>query len=343
MAREPLVVVGYSVDEEFAAINAGVFGSAVTLAFLRRYPKGERMGVLSQADALISWNLRRELPVGALQQARALRFIQVLSAGVDNVDFSAVPDQAMVASNVGAYAAPMAEHVMAMALGLAKRLTQQDAALASGRFDQGALSRTLNGAVCGILGFGGIGKATGRLMRAFGARIYAVNTTGQTSEPVEFVGTLDDLDLVLAEADVLVIALPLNAATDGLLGSREFGLMKPDAMLVNVARGAIIDERALYEHLQAHPDFSAAIDAWWEEPSPGKEFQTNYPFFELPNLIGSPHNSGLVPGILQFAARRGAQNVLRWLCGEPVLGVVRREDYPPVRSAARSAAGLRPV
>jgi phosphoglycerate dehydrogenase-like enzyme len=336
MVGERLVVIGYSVDEEFAAINSGVLGNAASVAFLRRFPKGERMGVLEGAEALISWNLRRELPPGALRQARGLRFIQLLSAGADTVDFATVPEYAVLASNVGAYAAPMAEHVMALTLGLAKRLTQQDAALASGRFDQGALSRTLNGAVCAILGFGGVGKATGRLMRAFGASIYAVNSTGRTSEPVEFVGTLADLDHVLAAADVLVIALPLNAASRGLLGPREFGLMKPDAMLVNVARGAIVDERALYEHLQTHPQFSAAIDAWWDEPSRGKEFRANYPFFELPNLIGSPHNSGMVPGILQFAARRGAQNVRRWLNGEPVTGVVRREDYPPGR---RSAAG----
>jgi phosphoglycerate dehydrogenase-like enzyme len=333
MARERLVVVGYPVDEEFAAINTGVLGEAASIAFLRRFPKGERMEVLSRAEALLSWNVRRELPAGALQQAPGLRFIQLLSAGADSVDFAAIPDQALLASNVGAYAAPMAEHVIAMALSLAKRLPQQNAALASGRFDQGALSRTLNGAVCAVLGFGGIGKATARLMQAFGARIYALNSTGRTSEPVEFVGTLADLDQVLAAADVLVIALPLNAATRGLLGPRELSLMKPDAMLVNVARGAIVDERALYERLRAQPQFSAGIDAWWDEPSGGKEFRTAYPFLELPNVIGSPHNSGLVPGILQFAARRGAQNVLRWLREEPVMGVVRREDYPPLRSA----------
>jgi phosphoglycerate dehydrogenase-like enzyme len=334
MARERLVVVGYSADEEFAGINTRVLGDAASVAFLRRFPKGERMEVLSRAEVLISWNLRRELPVGTLRQAKELRFIQLLAAGADSVDFAEVPEQAAVASNVGAYAAPMAEHVMAMTLGLAKRLTQQDAALASGRFDQSALSRTLNGAVCGILGFGGIGKATSRLMQAFGASVYAVNSTGRTTDPVEFIGTLADLDHVLAAADVLVIALPLNAVTRGLVGPRELGLMKPDAMLVNVARGAIVDERALYEHLRATPEFSVAIDAWWDEPSGGGEFQTKYPFFELPNVIGSPHNSGMVPGILQFAARRGAQNVLRWLWGEPVIGLVRREDYPPARSLA---------
>jgi phosphoglycerate dehydrogenase-like enzyme len=334
MARERLVLVGYSVDEDLAAINTRVLGDAASIAFLRRFPKGERMEVLSRAEVLISWNLPREVPAGALQQAHSLRFIQLLSAGADDVDFAAVPEQAVLATNAGAYAVPMAEHVMAMALGLAKRLTQQDSALASGRFDPNAVSRTLNGAVCGILGLGGVGKATARLMQAFGATVYAVNSTGRTSEPVEFAGTLADLDQVLAAADVLVVALPLTKATRGLLGPREFGLMKRDAMLVNVARAAIIDERALYEHLRANPEFLAAIDAWWDEPAGGGAFETKYPFFELPNIIGSPHNSGMVPGIRQFVARRGAQNVLRWMRDEPVLGAVRREDYPSAGSLA---------
>jgi phosphoglycerate dehydrogenase-like enzyme len=186
---------------------------------------------------------------------------------------------------------------------------------------------TLDGAVCAVLGFGGIGKATGRLMRAFGARIHAVNTSGRTTEPVDFIGTLADLDQVLAEADVLVIALPLTRSTRGLIGAHELGLMKTAAILVNVGRAAIVGERALYEHLRDHPGFCAGLDAWWHEPAPGAEFSTGYPFFDLPNLIGSPHNSGVTDGALQVGAVRAAENVLRFLKGEAVTGVVRREDY----------------
>src|SRR4029077_185780 len=125
-----------------------------------------------------------------------------------------------LASNVGAYAEPMAEYVMAMALALARRLPQRHADLAMGGFKMWGRVLTLDGAVCAILGFGGIGRATARLMRAFGARILAVNSSGRTSEPVEFIGTLSDLDQVLTAADVLVIALPLTNATRGLIAGR---------------------------------------------------------------------------------------------------------------------------
>jgi phosphoglycerate dehydrogenase-like enzyme len=243
------------------------------------------------------------------------------------VDFRAIPDRMQLAGNVGAYAEPIAEHVMAMTLALARRLPQRHAALAAGQFNQSEQLITLNGAVCAILGFGGIGIATARLMRAFGARIHAVNSRGKTDEPVEFAGTLADLDQVLAAADVAVISLPLTKDTRGLIGARELRLMKPTAILVNVARGAIIDERALYEHLLTNPQFCAGIDAWWHEPGAGSDFRTDFPFFDLPNLLGSPHNSGIVPGVLFTAAERAAENVRRYLRGEPVTGIMRREDY----------------
>ena len=100
-------------------------------------------------------------------------------------------------------------------------------------------------------------------------RIYAINTSGKSSESVEFIGTLDDVEQVLRKSDVVVITLPLNRATRGLIGKKELAWMKPDAILVNVARGALLDEEALYTHLKSHPTFLAGVDTWWEEPLRG--------------------------------------------------------------------------
>jgi phosphoglycerate dehydrogenase-like enzyme len=328
MAKERLVAVSYPADEEFARINSEVLAGTAEIACTYELPDPQRAQILRRADALLAWELPKEIPAGALDEAERLRFVQLLSAGVDKVDFSALPDRLIVASNAGAYAGAMAEHVLAMTLSLAKRLPQRHAALAAGRFEKWAPALTLDGAICAILGFGGIGTATARLLRAFGARIYAVNRSGTTSAPADFVTTLADLDQVLAAADVLIIALPLTLATRGLIGTRELALMKPTAVLVNVARGAIVDQGALYERLRTHPQFGAGIDTWWEEPADDGPFRTDYPFFELPNMIGSPHNSSIVPGTMLSGARMAAENVCRYLRGEAVTGVIRRAEYP---------------
>ena len=327
MATVPLVAVSYPADDEFAQINTRVLAGSARVAFLHGRPEDEIREVLGQADVLLGWHLGDELPAGVLHDAARLRFVQLLSAGADSVDYAALPERLPLASNVGAYAQPMAEYVMAVTLALARRLPQRHAEMARGEFGLWKPVLTLDGAGCVILGFGGIGQAVGRLMRAFGARIHGVNTSGRAGEPADFIGTLADLDEVLAEADVLVIALPLTRSTRGLIGARELALMKPAAILVNVGRAAIVEERALYEHLRDHPDFCAGLDAWWHEPGPGSAFSTEYPFFDLPNMIGSPHNSGVTDGALQVGARMAAENVRRFLCGETVTGVVRREEY----------------
>jgi phosphoglycerate dehydrogenase-like enzyme len=327
MAKERLVAVSYPADEEFARINSEVLAGTAEIACTYELPDPQRAQILRRADALLAWELPEEIPAGALDQAERLRFVQLLSAGVDKVDFSALPDRLIVASNAGAYAGAMSEHVLAMTLSLAKRLPQRHAALAAGRFEKWAPALTLDGATCAILGFGGIGTATARLLAAFGAQIYAVNRSGAASAPADFAATLADLDQVLAVADVVIVALPLTLATRGLIGGRELALMKPAAILVNVARGAIVDQGALYEHLRTHPQFGAGIDTWWEEPADDAPFRTDYPFFDLPNVIGSPHNSSIVPGTMLSGARMAAENVSRYLRGEAATGVIRRAEY----------------
>jgi phosphoglycerate dehydrogenase-like enzyme len=327
MAHRSLVAVSYPVDDEFARINTSVLADSAEVLFINGRPENELRKILHAADVLIGWHLSQELPAGIWPDSPRLRFVQLLSAGADAVDFAALPESLILASNVGAYAKPMAEHVMAMTLALAKRLPQQHVALARGEFRMWEPTLMLDGMVCGIVGFGGIGKATACLMRAFGARIFAINSSGRTQEPVEFIGTLADLDHVLTAADAFVLSVPLIRATRGLISSAELSRMKPTAILVNVARAAVMDEYALYEHLRTHPEFCAGIDTWWHEPGPDSGFATEYPFFDLANVLGSPHTSGVVEGALQVGARKAAENVRRFLHREPVVGVVSREDY----------------
>jgi glycerate dehydrogenase len=295
--------------------------------YLSEVGNGRREEALAMADAVLAWNLVAELGPDELAHLGSAGLIQLLSAGVDRVPFDRIPDGVRVASNAGAYAEPMAEHVLALTLALAKRLPQNHAALARGVFDQMTATRSVRGSLVGILGFGGIGQASARLFQALGARVHAINRSGHTDADIARIGTLEDLDALLGAADILVISLPLTRATYGLIGRRELSLMKPDAILVNVARAAIIDEDALYEHLESSPSFSAGIDAWWQEPRGQGAFASRRPFLTLPNVVGSPHNSAIVSGSLTEAAARAADNVARHLRGEPVRNLVNRADY----------------
>jgi len=324
---KPHIVITYSVRDARRGLLKDLLGREARLSFLADMPTGLREQTLVDADVLLSWNLPKELPPSGPCLLRRARMIQLLSAGADHLPFPELRRDIVIASNIGAYADPMAEHVLAIALALAKNLFREHQNLVRGEFNQSRLNRMLAGSVCGVIGFGGIGRATARLMRGLGLRIYAVNTSGRTDEPVEFIGTLKDLKHVLSSSDVVSISLPLMKATRGLIGKRELGWMKADAILINVARGAVIDEEALYEHLRSHPRFQAGLDVWWIEPFSSGEFRTSYPFLSLPNVLGSPHNSAMVPGINEEGTRRAVENVKRFLRGEPIEGLVKREDY----------------
>src|SRR6266446_613546 len=321
------IVVTYNASPEQKALFLEVLVSFPTLTFLKEIPAAQREQSLEHANILLSWNFPREIPPQEYPRLQQITFIQILSAGADHMPFADLPPHILVASNPGAYAAPMAEHVMAMTLALAKRLLIEDQKLRNGEFDQFTSNRMLSGTTAGILGFGGIGRATARFMRAFGMRIYAINHSGTSPEPTDFIGTLRDIEHVLRASDVVVISLPLTRETRGLIGKEKLAWMKPDAILVNVARGAILDEEALYNHVKSHPSFLVGIDAWWTEPFRGGQFRMEYPFLELPNVLGSPHNSGVVSNVLLGATRQAAENVKHFLKGEKVIGIARREDY----------------
>jgi phosphoglycerate dehydrogenase-like enzyme len=321
------IVVTYEAAEAQRRMIRELLGGYGPVFFLPETAPEEREQILSAAEVILSWNLSKELPPGGPALLGRAHMIQLLSAGADHLPFAELQPNIVIASNVGAYAEPIAEHVLAMALALAKNLPREHRNMINGVFHQSGLNRRLAGSLCGIVGFGGIGRATARLMRCFGARIAAVNTTGRIHEPVEFAGTLVNLERVLSLSDIVVLALPLTKATRGLIGEQELEWMRPDAILINVARGPIIDERALYEHLKANPGFQAGIDVWWTEPFSSGAFRTTYPLLSLPNLLASPHNSAMVPGGSDEALRKAVENIRRMLRGETPVGLVRREDY----------------
>lgn len=324
--KHPCVVVGFEANDEIRGVIARTLGDIAEIRYVHGAAAPERRAALDRASALLTWRPHVELDDDERANLGRLGFIQCAAAGIDFVPFDKLPKGVPFACNAGAFAGVMAEHVVAMILSQAKALTDRYERLKRGEFAQFAATKTLDGASCAILGYGGIGQALAKLLRPFGTHIHAINRSGKSDDAVDFVGTLAELERVLKAADVLVLTLSLNKATRGLIGARELGLMKPDAILVNVARGPLIDQAALYRHLVANPAFTACLDAWWIEPFVHGRFHLDHPFFELPNFLGSPHNSAVVPGSIAKAIEAAALNVRRFLRGETPLHLVGEAD-----------------
>ncbi len=319
------IVVSYKTDAKEKEMFKNFFDNNIT--FLEDYEEVQaKEKLLSESEIVISWNPTTEMKIFDRNSLKNIKFIQLFSAGYDQVNFDMFSNECLIAANQGAYALPMAEHTVAMILSLSKKLRFYHNRLAEGKFEQlKSFTKLVNGSTLGIIGFGSIGKETAKLMRPFNVKIIALNTSGKTDEQVDFIGTLKDLDYLLINSDFVVLSLPLLNDTEGLIGKRELELMKDDAILINVARGPIIKEKDLYEHLKTHPDFSAGIDAWWIEPFKFGEFRINYPFFDLHNLLSSPHNSSVVENAMLEGAKKCAENVKRYLNKEKVLGLIPRD------------------
>jgi len=322
----PSIVILYDLDGRSRQVVTDALAGAATAIYLPDLDDAGRADALRKADAVLA-RTTRELQQGEIALLKDIRLLQFINAGIDFVPLADLPAGVRVATNGGAYAGPMAEHALAMALAAAKRLLPEHAALARGEFNQFARNRMLGGGVCGVLGFGGIGIAMARLARGIGMTVHAINRRGRSEEPTDWIGTPDQLDTLLAASDLLVIATPLTPATVGLIGGAQLARMKDDAILVNLARGEIIDERALYDHLVSHPGFTACIDAWWIEPVRHGEFRMDRPFMQLPNVIGSPHNSAAaIAGTGVVGLQRAIANIKRALAGEQPLYLVPPED-----------------
>jgi phosphoglycerate dehydrogenase-like enzyme len=324
--NRPPLVVGFALSEKRKAIVVDALAGASAVVYLTELDEAARTETLRNAGALLTFNTSKELRSGEAELLEGARLIQFMTAGVDFIPLGELPGSVPVATNGGGYAESMAEHALAMALAAAKRLILEHENLKLGQFNQFRRNRMLAGGICGILGFGGIGVATARLMHAIGMRIHAINRHGRTEERVDWIGTPERLNELLQAADVLLISAPLTRTTYGLIGAAELRRMKDDAILLNLARGEIVQEGPLYDHLVRHPHFTACIDAWWIEPVRHGEFRIDRPFLELPNVIASPHNSAQGSGAHDISLRRAVENCRRALTDEAPLHVIGHDE-----------------
>lgn len=282
---------------------------------------------LADADAAISMNWQRDFP-----PAPRLRLLQLPGAGTDGIDFATVPPTATVC-NAFEHEIGIAEYVLAAILewqiGVQRMHAQFRAGRWWGSYLAGPLHADLHGRTIGIIGYGRIGREVAKRAHAFGVRVIAASRSAPAPDPWcdEYV-PMDRLDSLLAAADFVLTALPLNDASRNLIDQAAFAAMKPSAVIINVGRGATIHEQALFEACRDRRIGGAIIDTWYRYPAQGsatipESMPSSFPFHELDNVVMTPHGSAWSEALAGRRCRVMAQNLDRLFRGEPLTNVVR--------------------
>ncbi len=284
-------------------------------------PDGETRENLEGADVLfLRWGLSPEATRRLLARIPGLRWVHTISAGVDHLLFPELRESEAILTNAsGVFNIPIAETVMAYILAVVKRLPEFWARQQEHRWEKLPL-RELRGLTVGIVGLGDIGAEVARLCRAFGIRVLGLRRHPASSDVADEVMPPDRLHDLLARSDFVVIAVPLTAETRGMIGRAELAAMKPDAWLINISRGAILDEDALVEALREGRIGGACLDVFLQEPLPPES-----PLWDLPNVIITPHNSWSSPHIEEREIDLFLENLRRYVAGEPLLNVVDKQ------------------
>lgn len=261
------------------------------------------------SDVLVIANmpLRKDI----LQQCTRLKMISVAFTGVDHVDVEYCRSQGIVVSNCAGYSTQaVGELVIGMVLSLYRRLPECDRAARDGGTGRGLSGREMNGKTFGIIGAGAIGLKVAALAQAFGCRVLAYSRTAKDCPGVTFVS----LETLLRESDIVSIHVPYTAQTKNMINASNLRLMKPDAILINAARGPIVNSGDLAEALNSGVIAGAGLDVYDTEPPLDKE----YTLLHTKNTVLTPHVGFSTEEALLSRCGMCLNNVAAWLKGAPV-------------------------
>jgi phosphoglycerate dehydrogenase-like enzyme len=279
---------------------------------------------LADADVLLTGAWRSGFP-----PAPKLRLLQVPLAGTDGIDVSALP-RGVTLCNAYGHEPALGEFAVMMMLAWRHRLFDIATSFREGSWSWspmvgGAVRGEIGGQTVGVIGLGHIGREVAWRAASLGCRVLAVNRTlREKPASVEHVFRWAEIDTMLGECDIVVLSCALTAETTSLIDGRRLDMMKPGAFLINLARGPIVDEEALYLALRNGVIGGAALDTWWRYPSVGdpQPRPSRYPFHELPNVIMTPHCSPRTDGTIERRSRDVARNIDRFVRGEPLENIV---------------------
>ena len=291
----------------------------------------EALHAIADADIVFTAEMRRKV----LESATRLQWIHSPAAGLGGMLFPAMIESPVVMTNSrGLSADTIAEHVLAVILAIFRKLPRAFEDQRARRWGQseivsGMPIRTIAGARVLLVGLGSIGLATAQRLASLSAHVDAIRRRPELPRPpcIDRVVSPDRLIELLADADVVVLAAPQTDATRHIIGDRELAAMRRGSVLVNVSRGALVDENALIRALTADPAertlAAAALDVFEREPLPPES-----PLWTLPNVLITPHVAGFRPDHWDAVTALFADNLRRFDAGQPLLNVVdKREGY----------------
>ena len=327
IALTPILSARYRA-RDLEVIRAAAPGARlVTIGF-----DGHPDGPLDDVEVMLRGRLPAETFDRILARAPELRWVHSATAGVERVLTPASRARGLTITNArGVFSRPIAEYVMLMILAVSRRLPSL-LELQQERTWQPLESRELRDVTVGIVGLGSIGRAVGALATAFGCRVIATRrrpesgaqtADGAGDEP--YLGSLmldrvmspEQLPELLGESDFVVLAAPLTEDTRGLIGEESIARLKPGAWVINVARGELVDERALGRALRDGRMGGAVLDTFREEPLPPTS-----PLYDLPNVILTPHTSWSSTRVLDRSIELFCDNLRRYAAGKPLVNVV---------------------
>lgn len=278
---------------------------------------------LLDSDIFVGYSIRP----AQFTAARKLKWIHVTAAAVAHLMYPEIRSSGILMTNAsGIHSIPMAEHIIGTFVALGRRFPDCVRYQMQSRWSQQELwdvppalrPGELRGKIALFIGFGAVGREAGRLARAIGMRVWAVTRSGRADTHIaERVFAADALHEALPHADFIVLAAPETRETTNLIGERELSLMKPSAYLINVARGALVDEPALIRALQQHTIAGAALDVTSEEPLP-----THSPLWQLDSVFITPHSSAISDQLWVRQTDLLMENLERWFSGRDLLNRV---------------------
>jgi len=273
---------------------------------------------LSEADCIINIRSSVKFTRNVLANCNRLRILSVWGTGVDHVDLLAAEEYGITVSNTPAYGAPyVSEHALTLALAVSRQIVESDRHIRQGGWTRGFINE-LYGKTLGVIGTGAIGQRMIQLGKGIGMNVIAWTINPDNNRAKEYGTEFVELNDLMAQSDVISIHLALSNKTENLIGENEISLMKETAILVNTARGPIVDEKALLSALRSRQIAGAGLDSFDIEPLP-----SGHSFTELDNVILSPHAGGMAYNGTMRGLEMSVENLESFAKGNPIYVVAQ--------------------